>query len=143
MKTILLSILLFCSAASAQNFSIDWFTVDGGGGASAAGGFSVSGTIGQPDAGFMSGGGYAVVGGFWSFAATETLSLAVSNSPTGVVVYWDRPAYNWVLDESPVLVTSPPHPWTMVPFPYETNATHILVTIPGPVGNKFYRLRKL
>jgi hypothetical protein len=137
MKTIFLSILLFGSAASAQNFSVDWFTVDG------AGGFSVSGTIGQADAGFMSGDGYAVVGGFWSFAATETLSLAVSNSQTGVVVYWVRPAYNWVLDESPVLLGSPPHPWTMVPFPYETNATHIFVTIPAPVGNKFYRLRKL
>ena len=138
MKAII-SILLLVSTASAQNFSIDWFTVDGGGGFSAAEGFSVGGTVAQPDAGFMSADAYAVVGGFWSFAASETLSLAVSNSPAGVLVYWNRPANNWVLDESPVLLNS----WIQVPFPYETNATHIYVTIPAPSANKFYRLRKL
>lgn len=127
---------------SAQNFSVDWFAVDGGGGTSVAAGFSVSGTIGQPDAGEMRNGAYAVVGGFWSFAS-ETLALAVSNSPPGVVVYWNRSALNWVLDESPVLVGTPPQPWTQVPLPYQTNATHIYVTIPAPVADKFYRLRKL
>src|SRR5687767_4645245 len=105
MKTILVSILVIASSAAAQNFSVDWFTIDGGGGTSAAGGFSVSGTAAQPDAGSMSGGTYAVVGGFWAFAA-ETLSLAASNSPAGVVVYWNRPANNWVLDESSALLNS-------------------------------------
>src|SRR5687767_3253300 len=143
MKSILISILLLAGVASAQNFSVDWFTVDGGGGFSAAGGaFSVSGTAGQPDAGSMSGGNFAVYGGFWAFAS-DTLALAVSNSPAGVVVYWNSPALNWVLDESAVLLHSPPHPWTQVLFPYETNATHIYVTIPSPAANKFYRLRKL
>lgn len=140
---VIVSILLLTSIASAQNFSVDWFTVDGGGDSSAAGGFSVSGSIGQPDAGEMSGGNYAVVGGFWAFAAEPPLNLAVSNSTTGVIVYWDRPANNWVLDESPVLLNSPPHPWSLVPFPYQTNATHIYVVIPGPSANRFYRLRKL
>jgi len=36
--------------AAAQSYSIDWFTIDGGGGMSTGGVFSVSGTIGQPDA---------------------------------------------------------------------------------------------
>jgi len=142
MKSILLSTLLLTSIASAQNFSVDWFTVDGGGGSSAAGAFSVNGTAGQPDAGTMRVGAFSVVGGFWSFTS-DTLSLAVSNSPAGVVVYWNRPALNWVLDESPVLLSAPPHPWTQVAFPYQTNATHIYVTIPAPAANKFYRLRKL
>jgi len=67
------------------------------------------------------------------------LFLAVSNSPSGVIVYWNRPANNWVLDESPVLLNS----WTRVPFAYETNATYVYVTVPAPSANKFYRLRKL
>src|SRR2546430_2683560 len=49
----------------AQNYSIDWFTIDGGGGTSTGGVFSLTGTIGQPDAGHMSGGTYTVDGGFW------------------------------------------------------------------------------
>ena len=44
--------------ASAQSYSIDWYKVSGGGGTSTGGVFSVSGTIGQPDAGKMSGGNF-------------------------------------------------------------------------------------
>lgn len=141
-RTFAAYLLFLAGVAHAQNLSVNWFTIDGGGGTSAGGRYSVSGTAGQPDAGVLNGGAYAVDGGFWSFAS-ETLALSVSNSPAGVVVYWNRPAFNWVLDESPVLLGSPPHPWSHVPFPYETNATHIYVTIPGPAANKFYRLRKL
>jgi hypothetical protein len=39
--------------------------VDGGGGTSTGGVFSLSGTIGQPDASSSSGGAYTVKGGFW------------------------------------------------------------------------------
>ena len=44
-----LGLLAFASLAEAQ-FSIDWHTIDGGGGSSAGENFSLSGTIGQPDA---------------------------------------------------------------------------------------------
>lgn len=59
--------LLFSLAtlAVAQEFSIDWSTVDGGGGFSSGGGFDVEGTIGQHDAGFASGGDYSLESGFW------------------------------------------------------------------------------
>ena len=53
------------SAAPLAGYTIDWWTVDGGGGASSAGSYSLSGTLGQPDAGFSSGGGYTLSGGFW------------------------------------------------------------------------------
>jgi len=51
--------------------SINWWTLDGGGGMSSTGAdYALSGTIGQPDAGLMmTGGDYALVGGFWAFAA--------------------------------------------------------------------------
>ncbi|MCA3004772.1 MAG: hypothetical protein LW650_08755 [Planctomycetaceae bacterium] len=57
--------LAITSAAHAQPFAISWYTIDGGGGTSTGGGFTLSGTIGQPDAGVMTGGGFTLQGGFW------------------------------------------------------------------------------
>ena len=42
---------MFTAMGFAQSYQIDWFTIDGGGGTSTGGVYSVSGTIGQPDAG--------------------------------------------------------------------------------------------
>jgi len=67
-KLYLLGLLISacCLRAWALSYSIDWSTVDGGGGTSTGGVYTVSGTIGQPDAGLvMSGGNYALQGGFW------------------------------------------------------------------------------
>lgn len=51
--------------------SVNQFTVDAGGGTSTGGNFELSGTAGQPDAGGeLSGGTFAVVGGFWPGAIT-------------------------------------------------------------------------
>jgi hypothetical protein len=53
-----------------QSYSVDWFTVAGGGGTSTNSTYSISGTFGQPDAGVpMNGGEFSVVGGFWSLFA--------------------------------------------------------------------------
>jgi hypothetical protein len=52
-------------------YSVDVWTVDGGGGQSSGGDFSVHGTIGQPDAEPLhpaTGGDFAVTGGFWAAA---------------------------------------------------------------------------
>ncbi|MFN0134946.1 MAG: hypothetical protein ACKVS9_02390 [Phycisphaerae bacterium] len=57
--------LAFAPAAVGQVFSIDWHTIDGGGGTSLGGLFEVSGTIGQPDAGVLTGGSFELSGGFW------------------------------------------------------------------------------
>ena len=52
--------------ALAQDYAIDWHTIDGGGEMSSTGGsYELSGTIGQHDAGEMSGGTYSLTGGFW------------------------------------------------------------------------------
>jgi hypothetical protein len=52
---------------SAGGYGLSWWTVDGGGGrsASAGGEYHLEGTIGQPDAGPLTGTGYRVTGGFW------------------------------------------------------------------------------
>jgi len=51
--------------AQTGNYAIDWWTINGGGGSSSGGGYLLNGTIGQVDAGAMTGGNYAVNGGFW------------------------------------------------------------------------------
>lgn len=62
--------LVVSYAAANGAYDLSWWTVDGGGGsgatASTGGSYSLSGSIGQPDAGTSSGGIYALVGGFWS-----------------------------------------------------------------------------
>ena len=53
------------------DFTIDWYTIDGGGAMFSTGGdFELSGTIGQPDANpsALTGGEFELVGGFWAFA---------------------------------------------------------------------------
>jgi len=51
-------------------FTLTWSTIDGGGGSStgssAGAAYAISGTMGQPDAGLLEGGGYALSGGFWT-----------------------------------------------------------------------------
>ncbi len=66
---------LMAAAARAQSgsgYDLTWGTIDGGGGINSIGGvFSVSGTIGQPDAQVapvMTGGNFQLTGGFWPVA---------------------------------------------------------------------------
>ncbi len=56
-------------AQTGGNFALTWSTVDGGGGESSAGAFTVRGTSGQPDAGHHTGGAFTLEGGFWGVAA--------------------------------------------------------------------------
>ena len=58
--------LLAGVALANGGFEIPWFTADGGGATTSAGGdFALGGTAGQTDAGMLSGGGYTLAGGFW------------------------------------------------------------------------------
>ena len=67
-----LAVALVCAglALAQGGYDLPWWTMDGGGGTSSGGGYSVSGTVGQADPGSqpLSGGSYTVQGGFWSGA---------------------------------------------------------------------------
>ena len=129
-------------SAAAQTYSIDWFSVDGGGGTSTGGVYSVSGTIGQPDAGVMSGGNFTLQGGFWSIlSAVQTpgapllrILLTTSNS---VVVAWPVSTPNYVLQQNVDIGTTN---WTGTPAPAVVGNENQLLVIP-PAGNRFYRLK--
>ena len=64
---ILVAIFSLTLVASAANggYGLSWFTIDGGSGESTGGDYSMSGTIGQPDANLLTGGDYTLSGGFW------------------------------------------------------------------------------
>ena len=129
------------STAHAQQFSIDWYKVAGGGGTSTGGVYSVSGTIGQPDAsGAMSGGNYSLTGGFWSLIsvmqAPGAPTLYISHSGNAVTVYWQAVS-GWSLQQNNNLTV--PANWTASGGVITSNGTNYLSITP-PTGNLFFRL---
>jgi hypothetical protein len=87
--------MFMTAAAAAQPYSVDWYTVDGGGGTSTGGTFEVSGTIGQHDAGTaLSAGGFEVVGGFWVLSGENgPCNLADFAVPYGTLDFFDLQAF--------------------------------------------------
>jgi len=63
---LVLAALVFVPAVLG-NYRIVSFTIDNNGGGTSKGGhYVLSGAIGQPDAGYYSGGKYELLGGFWA-----------------------------------------------------------------------------
>ena len=62
---LLLLITVSTGYAYKAGYSLPWWTVDTGGGTSKSAQYSMSGTIGQVDAGVLTGGDYILTGGFW------------------------------------------------------------------------------
>ena len=142
MKPFHLALLVFFSAVTArsQSYSIDWHTIDGGGGASTGGVFTVNGTIGQPDAGGpMTGGAYSLTGGFWALPfAVQTPGAPVLTivpfGPGQARISWTPATPGFVLQET--LSLSPAN-WLNTP-----SGAANPVTVPATLPSKFYRLRK-
>ena len=69
---------LLIAPAHAQDFSVDWHTIDGGGevlSETADQQWQLSGTIGQPDATELidlAGNGWTLTGGFWAVNIDQT-----------------------------------------------------------------------
>ena len=86
---LLTSLMALCLSARAD-FTLNWFTQDGGGGRSSAGAYTAHITIGQPDATTtpLTGGGYTIHGGFWvpSIALPSNAIPVVKNLTLGVNV---------------------------------------------------------
>jgi hypothetical protein len=144
LKEPLLKILLvgvgvctFGEIAFSQSYSIDWSTIDGGGGTSAGGPYSLSATIGQPDAGPMLGGGYSLSGGFWSIEAIAlpgVPKLFIMRSGTNAVISWTPSPPGFFLQGSSNLSAVS---WADAPSGSTNPAA-----IPASTAARFYRLRK-
>ena len=94
-------LVAFAALAYAQTgggYDLSWSTVDGGGGTFSTGGtYELGGTIGQPDAGTLSGGAYSLEGGFWGAAASTLL--------VGHVTWQGRPDQPHPLQQLPITLT--------------------------------------
>jgi hypothetical protein len=140
MKIALLTLLAGALPASAQTLSIDWFTIDGGGGTSTGSIFSLSGTIGQPDAGGpMTGGTFSLVGGFWAlpFAVQSVDAPLLTIEPFGsgqARISWAPSTPGFVLQETTDLASGT---WVNSP-----SGSANPVVVPATLPIKSYRLRK-
>ena len=145
MKKLLLFLgLLLPAIGIAQNYSIDWYKIAGGGGTSTGGTYQVSGTIGQPDAsGAMSGGQYSVTGGFWSLISVVQTAglpnLTITYSGNSVVVSWPNTG-SYILQQNGNLATS--GGWATTGYGITTANGTNSVTITPPTGNLFFRLKQ-
>ena len=64
-KLLLIFVLFSLPAVGYGDYSISWYTIDGGGGQSSGGQYKLTGTIGQPDTDYSAGNNYELLGGFW------------------------------------------------------------------------------
>ena len=140
MKRYILAAILAAgfSKAPAQ-FSIDWYTIDGGGGTSTNQSYAISGTIGQPDASAaMVGGSYSIAGGFWpALSVIQTPDapvLSLHRAGGNLVLSWSPSPAGFVLQQSTLLSTGT---WQNAPSG-PTNP----VVVPAGVPYQFYRLHK-
>jgi hypothetical protein len=119
-------------------FAIDWFEVAGGGGTSSDATRSLSGTIGQADAGGpLTNAQFSLVGGFWAVPIAVQVTGApiiriVPAGPGFAAISWAPPTPGFHLQVSDSL-TSPN--WSNAP-----SGTTNPITVPATLPQKFYRL---
>lgn len=123
--------------------AIDWYQISGGGGTSAGGNFSVSGTIGQPDAGLtMSGGNFSLTGGYWSiiavFQSAGAPNLVVFHSGRNVTVSWPDTG-SFVLQQNGGL---DPAGWADSSYQVSIADGTNSVTLAPSNGNMYFRLKQ-
>src|SRR5215831_571964 len=123
-----LPLLMGVLSVAAQPYTIDWYTVDGGGAMDISGGtYILSGTIGQPDAGRMLGGNDSIDGGFWGLIALVPPRLTITRSGNNVIICWPSPSTGFKLQQSVGLA---PASWTDVGQAPVDNGTTKCVTLP-------------
>ena len=145
MKNLFLAFCLLLPVfGQAQTYSIDWFTIDGGGGTGTGGVYSISGTVGQPDAGHLSGGNFTLDGGFWGIISTvqtigaPNLNIQVTATNT-IMVSWPSPSTGFNLQQNLDLTAAN---WVTPSESVTDNGTLKFIIVNPPVGNRFYRLSK-
>jgi hypothetical protein len=132
------------TSALAQSYSIDWYKIAGGGGTSTGSVYTVTGTIGQHDAGApMTGGNYSLQGGFWALYAVQTegaptLRIFLTSTNTAVVC-WQAGSTNWTLQSTLNVAAGPWNDSTSQVS--QINGTN-QVLVASPSGNRYFRLHK-
>lgn len=134
----LTAVLIAAGLCTWAQLAIDWYTIDGGGGTSTGGTYSVSGTLGQYDANTvqMTGGSFTLDGGFWSLFAVQTEGapylMITPAGPGQALISWAPDVPGWVLQQTESLTNS----WSNAPSLSTNN-----VTVPVTPPIRFYRLQ--
>jgi hypothetical protein len=147
-KWILLFSLLVPALSQAQSYSIDWYKAAGGGGTSSgtngASVYSVTGTIGQHDAGSaMTGGSYSLTSGFWSIISVVQTpgapNLTITLAGNSVIVSWPNSG-SYTLQQNRNLAALAA--WATSSYSVTTNSPTGTnsITITPPTGSLFFRL---
>lgn len=147
MKLPLLLVILSQSlhAQSAGPYQLDWSTVDGGGGSSSSGRYRVTGSIGQPDAGQLSGGHYLVEGGFWCELPVVLndgdVLLKIRRAPAVgyAELYWPIDVNSFAVEAANSLTSAD---WQLISEACVESATDHIVTVPIS-SYRYFRLHPL
>jgi hypothetical protein len=137
-------LLLTAVCAHSQPYSINWYKIAGGGGTSAGGVYSVSGTIGQHDAGGpMTGGSYSLTGGFWSLIGVvqtpgaPLLTVFLAPQLSAVTIFWPSGG-SFTLQTNGNLATSN---WVDYGGTVNSAGGTNSITLNPSAGNLFFRLK--
>ncbi len=144
--TLLLCLLTL--AASAQQYAVPWFKIAGGGATapSTGGVYTLSGTIGQVDAGRVAStnGAYRVESGYWAIAIQQLgyPQLSVTQVDTNAVLSWITAEPGMILQVTTNL-TTPATTWNDLGTATATNGTTNLLAVPlSDAERAFFRLRR-
>lgn len=135
-----LVVILCAFTARAQNYAITGSVIAGGGGTSTNGIYAITGTIGQVDAGpNMSGGNFAVEGGFWqAITLIQTPGapfLQITRNGTQATIHWDPAVTGFNLEFTTSL--SAPINWKPV-----GGVVNNSVAVSAATDRFFFRLRQ-
>lgn len=124
--------------AQAQEFSLPWYSIDGGGGFSGGGAYVLFGTVGQPDAAAPStGGGFTLTAGFVAGRGVQSAAPVISiqaSSPGQVRLAWEAMGVDYVLQQASTLDAG-----AWVDTPAGSISPVVLTALES---GKFYRLRR-
>jgi hypothetical protein len=126
-------------------YSVDWFKIAGGSGTSTNVIYSITGTVGQPDANqqVMTNGIYSAKSGFWSLISvvqtTGAPTLTLTHSGNNVKISWPTSAIGFVLQQNSDLSTTN---WVTSGYTNFNDGTYNSITITSPIGDLFFRLKQ-
>ncbi len=140
------SLLLLASrplARAQDQFRLDWWSVNAGGGTSSDAQFAVSGTLGQRGVGVMTGGPFMLAGGLWwavELPAPTAPLLGARLSGNKVVLSWPASEQGCTLETTGDLGDA--SSWNTLSLIPVIVGSQDTVTIPIQAGSHFYRLRR-
>ena len=131
--------------ARAQNYSLSWAKIGGGGGMQSTGGvYQLSGTIAQTDAGRVAATNtFRLEGGFWAIALQQLgyPQLVIARVGTNAIVTWSTPEPGLILQTASTLATSTV--WSdLAGTPTISGTTNSTAVPLNSAAKSFFRLRR-